>query len=72
MTTQEQNFTGIWLHEGDKRGEDFSHSAADYDHAEGEVRMRHVFVEQGGGKIGVWVPEHWTEDQAREALRANW
>jgi hypothetical protein len=76
MSTDKSDFTGLWLHEGEKRGQPFSHSAADYDHAEAEggpsTRLRHAYVDQEGGKVGVWVPEHWSEEQVTEALESNW
>jgi hypothetical protein len=52
MSTDKSDFTGLWLHEGEKRGQPFSHSAADYDHAEAEggpsTRLRHAYVDQEG------------------------
>jgi len=80
MSDADQNFTGIWLHNGSRQGQAFSHTANNYDHSDdnesqaptGSTRMRHVFVEQDGQKVGVWVPESWSEEEAREALETNW
>lgn len=77
MSAKDQDFTGRWLHQGEKFGQDFAHSSADYapkegEGSEGEVPMRHVHVEREGGKVGVWVPAGWTEEQARDALESNW
>jgi hypothetical protein len=70
------DFTGRWLHQGDRRGQDFTHSASDYDHAdhpESEpVKMRHATVKQGDKAVKVWAPENWTEEQIAEALETNW
>ena len=78
MSAPEEKFTGVWLHQGDRRGEDFSHTADQYDHggeesgSTGATPMRHIYVDQDGSKVGVWVPADWSEDQAREALQTNW
>jgi hypothetical protein len=76
MSSAENEFTGVWLHGGDKRGQTFTHSAADYDHPESEgnssTKLRHAYVEQAGRKVGVWVPAHWSEQQVTEALETNW
>lgn len=71
-----KDFTGRWLHEGDRRGQDFSHSAADYDHADqadaDPVKMRHATVNQEGKPVKVWAPAGWSEQQIAEALESNW
>ena len=76
MSSAENEFTGLWLHAGDRKGQDFTHSAAHYDHAEdagtSSTRLRHAYVDQAGRKVGVWVPAHWSEEQVSEALKSNW
>jgi len=76
MSAARDEFTGLWLHEGDKRGQSFSHSSADYEHMDAEggpsTRLRHAYVDQEGKKVGVWVPAHWSEEQVTEALETNW
>lgn len=76
MSSAETEFTGRWLHEGDRKGQDFTHSAAHYDHPESEgastTRLRHTYVNQEGRQLGVWVPDHWSEEQVTEALETNW
>ena len=76
MSSQDQSFSGIWLHHGETKGQNFSHSSEQYDHADaseaGSTRMRHAFVDRNGSKVGVWVPEHWTDEQVSEALETNW
>lgn len=76
MSSPDQSFSGIWLHKGETHGQNFSHSEAQYDHAdeseEGKTQMRHAHVERDGGKVGVWVPQHWTDEQVTEALETNW
>ena len=74
--TKQTEFTGRWLHQGERRGEDFSHSAADYDHADEPavepVKMRHATVKQGDKDVNVWAPAGWTKEQIAEALETNW
>ena len=68
-------YSGIWLHPGTGRGEQFTHSEADYDHPEGgdgTIPMRHVVLERSGEKTGLRVPASWTDEQAREALESDW
>lgn len=76
MNSQEQQFTGTWLHEGNGQGQEFSHSSDQYEHVGGDpagsTRMRHAYVERNGGKVGVWVPENWTDEQVTQALETNW
>lgn len=76
MSAATQEFTGIWLDAGARRGTDFSHAEDQYDHreaeSEGSTPMRHAFVEQEGGRVGVWVPASWSDEQARQALESNW
>lgn len=77
MNDNKPKFTGKWLHDGDWRGKDFSHELAQYDHDEhpgsaGATKMRHCVIDQDGQNIGVWVPAHWTDQQARDALTSNW
>lgn len=77
MSTSEETFTGKWLHTGDRRGKDFSHEFAEYDHDEhpgmpGATRMRHASVDQDGRQVSVWVPAEWTDEQVRTALTTNW
>jgi hypothetical protein len=76
MSAADSDFTGLWLHDGEKRGQAFSHSAAEYEHSEVEggqsTRLRHAYVDQEGNKVGVWVPAHWTEEQVTKALETNW
>lgn len=69
-----QNFTGIWLHEGDRQGSDFSHEQSAFDHTDeaATTAMRHAVVEREGKPVGVWVPASWSDEQAREALESNW
>ena len=71
-----KDFTGRWLHEGDRRGQDFSHSQPDYDHpgqaAADTVKMRHATVSQEGKPVKVWAPAGWSEQQIAEALESNW
>lgn len=77
MTDTKEKFVGRWLHHGDWQGNQFSHERPRYDHDEspgggGSTPMRHALIERDGSKIGVWVPAHWSDQQAREALEANW
>jgi len=83
MSSSDHKYTGVWLHEGSRRGQAFTHSDAEYHHAEdpqdtgnqqpgGATRMRHVHVDQEGSKVGVWVPEGWSEEETRQALESNW
>jgi hypothetical protein len=76
MSAPNEAFTGIWLHDGDTRGHNFSHAEAQFDHAGEEsnasTRMRHALIDQNGTQVGVWVPEHWSEEQVRQALETNW
>ena len=75
MTTERDQFTGRWLHDGNRRGEDFSHSADEYDHSDDsatQVKMRHATVKQGDREVKVWAPDGWTEQQIAEALETNW
>ena len=82
MSNADENYTGIWLHEGERRGQAFSHNEARYYHpsagqldqppAAGAGRMKHVFIERDGSQLGVWVPESWSEEEARTALETNW
>ncbi|QQR40919.1 hypothetical protein [Devosia rhizoryzae] len=76
MSAADNQFTGTWLDAGRQRGQQFSHTHSQYDHAEegasGSTPMRHAHVEQNGEKVGVWVPADWSDDQAREALESNW
>jgi len=70
-------FTGIWLHEGDWRGKDFTHELSEYDHDEhpggqGSTKMRHALVEQEGRQVGIWVPVGWSDAQVKQALESNW
>lgn len=70
-------FIGRWLHEGDWKGKEFSHALPHYDHDEqpggtGATAMRHTLIAHDGDSVGVWVPAHWTDDQAAEALSENW
>ncbi|SFV36160.1 hypothetical protein SAMN05216456_2357 [Devosia crocina] len=70
MNDNEQRFTGKWLQDGDRRGSEFSHDAAEFDND--ETTMRFVTVEQDGQQVSVWAPADWTDDQVREALTTNW
>ena len=74
MSDHKIDFSGTWLHSGERRGQDFSHHSGQYDHedADGTTAMRHALVEQEGQKVGVWVPSDWSDEQAREALESNW
>jgi hypothetical protein len=74
MMADATDFTGKWLHDGDRQGTDFSHHQPEYDHTEagGSTRMRFAKVDQDGRQTGVWAPAHWTDDQVREALTTNW
>jgi hypothetical protein len=74
MNDSKVHFLGTWLAEGNRRGEDFSHHADQYnhDHGSGTTPMRHALVEQDGQTVGVWVPKDWTDEQAQEALNSNW
>lgn len=76
--SENDTYSGIWLHEGEQRGRDFRHSAPEYHHgsspqeAAGGMRMRHSYVEQEGRRTGVWAPEHWTDEEITAALETNW
>lgn len=77
MTNSNEKFAGRWLHHGDWNGKEFSHEMPEYDHdegpgGEGSTPMRHALIECDSSKVGVWVPAHWTDQQVREALEANW
>lgn len=77
MSAPADIFTGRWLHHGDWHGQEFSHELAEYDHdespgASGTTAMRHAVVESNGTSVAVWVPAHWSDEQAREALDSNW
>ena len=83
MSSSDGKYTGVWLHHGSRRGQAFSHTDAEFDHADdhqsggspesgASTRMRHVFVDQEGSKVAVWVPENWSEDETRKALESNW
>ena len=82
MTTKTDDFTGIWLHEGERRGQAFSHTQGNYDHAhEGadeasqqppSTAMKHITVDQEGRSVSVWVPADWSEEDARKSLETDW
>lgn len=77
MTDEDEKFAGRWLHHGEWQGKEFSHELPEYDHDEspgnnGSTQMRHAFIDREGSQVGVWVPADWTDEQAREALEANW
>ncbi|WP_108461546.1 hypothetical protein [Devosia naphthalenivorans] len=76
MSATEGKYTGLWLHHGDWEGKEFSHELAEYHHDEhpgavGATEMRHAVVEHDGAEIAVWVPAHWSDEQARQALESN-
>lgn len=77
MTDTTGKFAGCWLHQGAWHGTEFSHEMPVYDHDKnpgdnGPTLMRHALIDRDGSKVGVWVPAEWTDEQAREALEANW
>lgn len=76
MSDTNHQFTGKWLHTGERQGKDFSHDRAEFEHAEQigteATKMRHATIEQEGRTVDVWVPDNWTDDQVKEALTTQW
>jgi len=77
MSDSQADFTGRWLHDGDWKDKDFTNALPDYDHdeapgTEGTTAMRHTIVESRNGPVAVWIPSHWSDQQACEALEENW
>ena len=75
MTESKTSYSGLWLHEGERRGKAFDHHEDGFDHAEeggSSTRLRHAVVNQEGKPVGVWVPAGWSEEQIAEALESNW